>query len=367
LRILHVITDTNIGGAGRYLLNLLKQPAFGDFDVLIACPDGELAERIDARKWKRINISGRDVSFSLKLVPELMKIIKKEKADVVHTHSSLSARIAARTLGVPVVYTKHGMVRIPNAKGVIPGRTGPFKRSFNRLFAKMFSQKVIGVSQAICDELIESGIPEDMVVAIPNGIDLEEFKMTLREDSVRSKGPLVGTVARLDRSKALDVFLESAKIIVSSEPSTRFVIGGTGPLETELKDKIKQLRLEGFVNMVGFVDDVPSFLNSLDVYVLSSDYEGLGLAILEAMACGLPVVATNVGGVPEVVLDGETGFLVPPRQPRTMAQAIVRLLVDSDLAKTMGKVGRSRVEEVFDAKVMAEKTARVYRDLNCAE
>jgi len=141
------------------------------------------------------------------------------------------------------------------------------------------------------------------------------------------------------------------------------MIGGTGPLEEELRRKIRELKLEPYVRMAGFIEDVPSFLSELDVFVLPSDSEGIGLAIMEAMATGLPVVATAVGGVPEVVSDGQTGILVPPRQPKLLAQAIVRLLVDPDLARAMGAAGRNRVEALFDAKVMAERTVAVYRSL----
>jgi len=134
-------------------------------------------------------------------------------------------------------------------------------------------------------------------------------------------------------------------------------------MEDQLKAKIRELKLEPYVKMPGFVSDVPAFLAGLDIYVLSSDYEGIALALVEATASGLPVVATAVGGVPEVIVDGFNGLLVPPRQPKALAQAIVRLLVDPDLARRRGKAGRQRAEELFDAKVMAEKTVKVYEEV----
>lgn len=360
MRVLHVITDTNIGGAGRYLLNLLTRPIFKNANLFVACPRGELGDRFDKLGINRIDISGKDISFSLKLIPELMKVIRQVKPDVVHTHSSLSGRIASKFMRIPVVYTKHNLVRIPSPTGVKPSPAGYGKRLFTSLTTRMLADKVIGVSQGVYNELIESGIPRDMVVAIPNGIDLSGFEPRTK---LMEKGLLIGTVARLHPQKALDVFIDAAKLVLSSEPRARFLIGGTGPMEEQLKAKIKDMKLEPYIKMTGFVEDVPAFLKLLDVYVLSSLYEGLPLATLEAMAAGLPVVATEVGGVPEAVVDQQTGLLVPPKQSKLLAQAITRLVVDKELARAMGAAGRKRVEEFFNAGIMARKTLEVYQEV----
>ncbi len=392
MKVLHVITDTNIGGAGRYLLYLLPQPAFRGLDIGVACPDGELAGRLDAAGIRRLNISGRDISHSPRLTMELAALIKEEKPDIVHTHGSLSGRMAARLRRVPVVYTKHGQVRIPNERGMLPPRPGPFARFLNRIATRVLADRVIAVSEGVRRELEESGVSPAMITAILNGIDISPYKRRARRPSTRSSARssaraltqpptepstqsadgqdgtdrrsfLIGTLARLSPPKGIDTMIEAAKIVIASYPSVRFVIAGTGPLETDLSRKVRDLRLEPYVRMPGFVDDVPGFLAGLDLYVLPSDTEGTPLALIEAMAAGLPVVATRVGGVPEVVIDGVTGLLVPPRQPKALAQAIVRLLVDPDLAKSMGASGRERAETVFDAKVTAEKTVEVYRDV----
>ncbi len=436
MKVLHIITDTNFGGAGRYLTYLLSQPAFDGIDVCVACPDGELGKRLDAMGVRRIAISGRDVSYSSRLTRELYALLGRERPDLVHTHSSLSGRIAARFRRIPVVYTKHGETPGGRRLGralVKPGAAGssgsvrrtanPFGRLLQRTAARALSDKIIAVSGRVKDELVDSGIDPSMIVAIPNGIDLSPYKkvdgagagshpedVMLRAGSesgshagvpvssesgshasvpvssesashasvpvssesaryasvpagTQRRGFLIGGLARLSREKGLDVMLDAAKLVLASEPSARFVIGGSGPLEDEIRSRIRDLRLEPYVKMAGFVEDVPGFLSRLDMFVLPSDSEGIGLAVMEAMAAGLPVVATDVGGVPEVVSDGQTGILVPPRQPRLLAQAIVRLLVDPDLAKSMGIAGQNRVEALFDAKVMAERTVAVYRDL----
>lgn len=372
MKVLHVITDTNIGGAGRYLLYLLPQPAFRDVDIAVACPDGELSVRLEAAGIRRLNISGRDISFSPRLTRELAALVKAEKPDIVHTHGSLSGRIAARMRKIPVVYTKHGQVRTPDRRGIASSQAGPFTRLVNRVATRVLADRVIAVSDRVRKELEDSGIQPSMITVIPNGIDLSPYRQKAKRtskakaadaDAQGKRSFLIGTVARLSPEKGIDTLLDAAKIVVTSYPSARFVIAGTGPLERELAQKVRDLRLENCVRMVGFVDNVPGLFSGLDLYVLPSDTEGIPLALLEAMAAGLPVVATRVGGVPEVVVDGVTGFLVPPRQPKALAQAIVRLLVDPDLAKSMGASGRERAESMFDARVTAERTVQVYRDV----
>lgn len=372
MKVLHVITDTNIGGAGRYLLYLLPQPAFRDVDIAVACPDGELSVRLEAAGIRRPNISGRDISFSPRLTRELAALVKAEKPDIVHTHGSLSGRLAARMRKIPVVYTKHGQVRTPDRRGIASSQAGPFTRLVNRVATRVLADRVIAVSDRVRKELEDSGIQPSMITVIPNGIDLSPYRQKAKRtskakaadaDAQGKRSFLIGTVARLSPEKGIDTLLDAAKIVVTSYPSARFVIAGTGPLERELAQKVRDLRLENCVRMAGFVDNVPGLFSGLDLYVLPSDTEGIPLALLEAMAAGLPVVATRVGGVPEVVVDGVTGFLVPPRQPKALAQAIVRLLVDPDLAKSMGASGRERAESMFDARVTAERTVQVYRDV----
>lgn len=369
MKVLHVITDTNIGGAGRYLLYLLSQPAFEPHVVIVACPDGELQKRLDAAGICRIPISGRDISHSLRLTREILRLVREEDPDVIHTHGCLSGRIAGRVARIPVVYTKHGQVRPHLAPGVAPPPTNPIRKLINRLATEALADRIVAVSAGVQRELVESGVKASMIATICNGIDLAAYSPKSKTGSRRKSasqqkpGVLVGTVARLHSSKALDVFLDAARLVLAAEPSARFVIGGTGPEEERLKAKVRDLRMEPYVKMPGFVADVPEFLSKLDIYVLSSDHEGIGLAVLEAMAAGLPVVATAVGGVPEAVLDGVNGILIPPRQPKALAHAIVRLVVDPDMARTMGIAGRARAEELFDARVMAEKTVNVYRRL----
>ncbi len=378
MKILHVITDTNFGGAGRYLTYLLPQAAFQDHEILVACPDGELGRRLDDMGIRRIPISGRDVSFSGHLASELTQLMRRERPDVVHTHGVFSGRIAARLTGTRIVYTKHGST---GRRGVVaelrPHRPRRLKKFLNACAGRMFSDAIIAVSAGVAEGLVEAGVERKRVTVIRNGINLTDYSSVaarrfgtapgaapLAASIGARRGFVVGTMARFDPQKGLDVLIDAAKIVLPAVPSVRFVIAGAGPIEAELVARIRRQRLESVVKMTGFVDDAPGFLAGLDVYVAPSRSEGLGLAIIEAMASGLPVVATSAGGIPEVVEDGRTGILVTPGEPAALAQGIVRMLVDPQLAKKMGHAGRARAEEMFDAAVMAEETMKVYRKVS---
>ncbi|MDI6893219.1 MAG: glycosyltransferase [Bacillota bacterium] len=360
MRVLHIITDTNVGGAGRYLLNLLGSRAFAGLDVTVACPQGELARRVDALGVSRMEVSGRDVSWSWPLLRELHAAIRRLRPHVVHTHASLAGRVAARLGGVPVVYTKHNVVRIPTAAGVVPPAAGPAKRLFNRWSGRLLADRVIAVSGAVGMQLAEAGFDPRRVVTIPNGIDLRPF-VGVEARRERPLGYRVGTAARLTYQKGLDILIEAAARVVAGEPRARFVIGGEGPERPRLEEMIRARGLEGRVTLAGFVQDVPAFLAGLDIYVLSSRYEGLPLATLEAMAAALPVVATDVGGVAEAVVDGVTGLLVPPGDAAALAAAILALLRDPERVRSLGRAGRQRVEAQFDCELMAARVVDVYR------
>ncbi len=354
MKILHIVTDTNFGGAGQYLLYLLTQPAFHKVDVKVACPDGELARRLNIAGINRVPISGKDISFSFGLTLELKRLIRDVKPDIVHTHSCLSGRISAKLSRIPVVYTKHGQVK--------PVR-GRLKKWLNRVMSDVFSDGIIAVSQKVYRELVASGVKPSRVVCVMNGIDVSAFTpKDARHLSGQSpkRNIVVGTAARLDPVKALDVLIDAARMVMNSLPEARFLIAGAGPMEETLKTKIQTTRLEPYIKMLGFVDDMKQFLSGLDIFVLCSRQEGLGLSALQAMAAGLPVVATDVGGLPEAVINDETGFLVPPGDAKLLAQAIVRLAIDPDMAAQMGVMGRKRVEQFFDSKEMAENTMNLY-------
>jgi glycosyltransferase involved in cell wall biosynthesis len=223
----------------------------------------------------------------------------------------------------------------------------------------------ICASEAIRRMLIGDGVPADHVVTIHEGIDLGRVAAAPRADLhadlwLPHHAPIVGNVAALVPHKGQRHLIEAAAIVVKKVPDARFVIAGEGELRPVLERQIKDHRLEKHVFLTGFRPDILSVHKGFDIFVMSSVTEGLGTSLLDAMACGKPVVATTAGGIPEVVVDGTTGFLVPPRNHEAMADAIVALLLDESLRGRMAAAGEARVRDRFSAERMVQETLALY-------
>ena len=200
-------------------------------------------------------------------------------------------------------------------------------------------------------------MPGNRVVLLRNGIDTQRFAFA----GPCRTGPAV-IVARLCADKDLVTLLQAVALVLRDAPDFRLLIAGDGPCKYELQQLASELKLTSHVQFVGAVHDVPSLLRQARLYVLSSISEGVSLTLLEAMASGLPVVATRVGGTPEVVADGVTGLLVPPRDPPALAAALLRLHRDHPLASRLGAAGRRRVVESFDIGRMVAGYEELYVD-----
>ncbi|HYF93310.1 MAG TPA: glycosyltransferase family 4 protein [Symbiobacteriaceae bacterium] len=351
-RVLHVCSDTNIGGAGRYVLSLLTQPAVaGRFDTAVACPEGDLATAVRRAGVPVFLYPGANRSFSWQAVRSLAAHMRAWRPQVVHTHGSLAGRVAAAVAGARIVYTKHGLAAAEEQAIQVRG-AGRFAK---KAAVALFADRIVAVSEAVKRALVAQGAAPSRVVVIPGGVDLHEYG-----SPVRLVPGVLCSLGRLQTEKGFDILLRAMRDL---QGEARLLLGGEGLLQEELPRLAAELGVAGAVEFRGFVADVPSFMSEAGVFVLSSRSEGLGLVVVEAMAAGRPVVATRVGGVPEVVVDGVTGLLVPPEDPGALAGAVRRLLSDPDLAARMGEAGRRRAREVFSASRTAELTAALYEEL----
>jgi glycosyltransferase involved in cell wall biosynthesis len=227
---------------------------------------------------------------------------------------------------------------------------------------------IIAISNGVKEVLIKDGIPANKISIVHSGVDAGRFRgikgdYILREFSVPSKAPILGNVAYLEENKGQEYLIQAMVEVVKKHPEARLFILGEGRLESRLKALVKKLLLEKNIIFTGLRDDVGAFLNIFDLLVVSSVEEGLNSTILDALALEVPVVATNAGGIPEIITQGETGTIVPCANHEALAAGILWMLSHPDQARAMAKKGHKRVEEKFSNKSMVEKNILIYQFL----
>jgi len=351
------------------------------YDLTLACAEGPyLPEFREAGyRVKTLSISpGLNVFHHLFSLVQIYRFIKREKFDIVHTHTPVAAfiaRLAARMAGTPyIVNTVHGFYFHENMSS-IP------RKIFVAL--ERFAGRVTGLTFCESDEDLETAVrericPADRIIAIGNGANLKKFDLSLLDtarNSVRDElglardADVVGIVGRIVERKGFVEFVRSMPRVLEAKPDTRFLIVGDAlPSDNDsVKDEIKRLvdslRIKDKVVFAGLRLDIAEVLSAMDVFVLPSYWEGMPGVVLEAMAMARPVVTTRVRGCREVTVDGETGILVPPRDVEALADAIIRLLSDKELAHRMGRAGRKRVEERFDRDKIVRKQLDAFAEL----
>lgn len=294
----------------------------------------------------------------------LVQLFRREKPDVVHTHTSKAGflgRLAARLAGVPLIL--HTIHELPQ-NSVRSRKAKMIYRLLERLAAR-WAHHLVTVSYANERQILAEGICSPArLTTIREGLELEKYHPRMTANEVRRslgippEALVIGTAARLEPAKGYGYLLDAFEIIRASRPDTWLVCAGTGHLETELR-----ARAGTQVIFTGWVDDLISTIAAYELFVLSSLYEGLGIVLIEAMALGRPVVSTAVGGTTDVVVDGVTGYLVPPRNPQVLAERVLKLLGDPARRAAFGAAGRERVEREFRAAVADDAMLALYKRL----
>jgi glycosyltransferase involved in cell wall biosynthesis len=282
----------------------------------------------------------------------LQRRFRKSRTDAVITVGAgdkmFWGRLAARLAGVPVICSALHSTGWPDGVGRLNRTLTPLTDAF------------IAVAQDHAQFLINwEGFPRDRVFMIPNGVDTDRFcpnpaaRSAFRQSlQVPDDAPLVGIVAALREEKNHHQFLSAARDVLRLHPDTRFVIVGDGPMRSAIEQEINDLGLKRFVYLLGTRSDTPDILAALDVFALTSKNEANPVSILEALACGIPVVSPNVGSIHETVLDGQTGFLTKPGSSEETADAIVRLLGNKTLATSLGRNGREHMRHSWSLSAM---------------
>ncbi|HEX2438002.1 MAG TPA: glycosyltransferase family 4 protein [Methylomirabilota bacterium] len=367
IRLLFVLTSPDRGGVEEVVLALLRRLDPDEFRLALAAP----RPLLDAfgPDLTGLPIDTEDVAVEnplhLRELTRLSRVMRRVRPDVVNAHLFRATALAAplgRWHGARVVETYHGREGWRRAE-----RAGTFLP--DRLVAR-FVHHVIAVSDAARRFLIEGkGYPAGKISVIPNGRDLSVFQpgtgraAVRRELALDEPVPLVGVVGRLEPQKGHAYLLEAWPSVLREFPRARLLLAGDGTLRAALQAQARALGTGESVIFAGFRPDVPRLLDAVDLLCLPSLYEGMPLTAIEAGAMARPVVATAVDGTPEVVVDGETGRLVPPASPAPLAAALLDLLRDPAGARRMGRAARERALERFDLGRQVEETARVYRRL----
>src|SRR3954470_18648454 len=344
------------GGQNQVLLTVLGMRAMGHRAMLVAHPAGELRQR--AQEGLELVPLTPKTEMDLSAAWRLSRAIKRLQPDIIHAHDPHGVAMAALALSMSTQLAKPPLVA---------ARRVDFHLKGNALSRWKYRQVdcFICASNAVRQMLVADGVPAARAVTVHEGIDLGHVDAAppadLHVDLWLPHGaPIVGNVAALVPHKGQRHFIEAAAIVVKRVPDARFVIAGEGELRPLLERQIKEHHLEKHVFLAGFRPDILSVHKGFDIFVMSSVTEGLGTSLLDAMACGKPIVATTAGGMPEVVRDGETGILVPPRDDEGLAAAIVTLLKDEKLRRAMGAAGERRVRDCFSSERMVQDTLKLY-------
>jgi glycosyltransferase involved in cell wall biosynthesis len=369
IRVLYLIGGGEFGGAEQHLLGLVNNLDTHQFHPQVAVfYEGEFSARV-----RRLGIPITVLQSDRKALGGLNPVrglIQDWRPHVIHTHgvrANLIGRLANRQEGSPakLVTTVHSILSLdyPNV----------WKRLLFASFERAtwpFVDHFILVSQAMKRDHLKKGLPESKLSVIHNAIELPERptehvpQTSLRELlGVGDDVTIVGTVARLHTVKGHTYLLKAIKQVVAERQDVVFPWIGDGDLYEALQKEARELGVDRYIRMLGFRQDVPDLLPQLDLFVLPSLSEGLSVAILEALAVGVPVIATAVGGSPEVIDSGKDGLLVPPADPNALAESICLLVKDKELRTRLAKAGQEMVYRRFTLPRLVRETTDVYKKL----
>ncbi len=357
MRIVHLDTASELRGGQHQLLLLARGLREHGHQQLIVCPE-ESALEMHARREKLqvFALPEHDPGHAHGII-QLRRQLLWEPFDILHAHDGRGQTIAwLASLGMPARRVASRRVTF------LPGRLATHRLKYGGT-----CHAIIAVSQFVRGLLIKCGVPESKIEVIPDGIEMPagaptaDWRAGLRARwGFGAEEFLVGHVGAFTREKGQDVAVEAALLLAEKLPKFRLLLAGDGPERSSAQIQARAREAKGRVRLLGHVDDLSGFMDSLDLFIMPSRAEGLGSAALVAMAHGLPVVATRVGGLPEIVEEGKTGWLVPPESPAALAETIAAAAGDRGRLEQLGSNARKRAHQ-FSVDIMLERTESLYR------
>ncbi|MFA5410564.1 MAG: glycosyltransferase family 4 protein [Candidatus Omnitrophota bacterium] len=363
MNIIQLTSHLDIGGISSYVLTLGKGLKKRGHNLYVATSSGELLGRLREEGVTYIPIPIKTKSeLSPKVfisLVKLLKVTKEKNIDIIHAHTRVTQVLAcllSRYSGKPFISTCHGF----------------FKRRLSRRIFPCWGKKVIAISGQVKEHLVKDfGVEEEKIKIIHNGIDIERYtkhdarySIQKRKELGLSSAPVIGIIARLSDVKGHVYLLEAMKSVLENMPQAQLLIVGKGRMQRELAGLSRQLGIKRSVFFIPPVLDTAEILPVMDVFVMPSLKEGLGLALMEAMAQGLAVVGSRVGGIKSLIQDGKNGILVEPADVAGLSEAILRLLNDAKKRADLGVDARNFIRESFSQEEMIKETEGVY--LECA-
>jgi len=355
IKLVQIITSLGYGGAERLLFDLVRNLDKKNYDVSVVCVvrGGPLVKEFE-NLGIDVKIIGKPTKLGLGAVYKIYKYLKVKKPKIVHTHlfgGDTWGRMAAILARAPVIISTEHNINLDE---------GFIKRVFKRFLSGLTTQ-IIAVSQAVKDYSVKTDrINPDKIEVIYNGVDLKKF-YNPRPEFFANKIPVIGVIARLDEQKGHRYLLEALARIKDYNFEVWLV--GDGSLKNKLAKQAEALSIKNKVKFFGAKDDVRPILDKIDLFVLPSLWEGLGIAVLEAGAAARPVISTKVGGVPEIISDKKTGLLVEPKDPAGLAEAIKWILENQLKAQTMALALQKEVKEKFSLEKMVKEYDSLYQSL----
>jgi glycosyltransferase involved in cell wall biosynthesis len=362
LSVMQVIGDSAVGSAERHLLDLVQGLCSLGVDIEVVCPQpGPLSQQLTTRNVRVQYIdmvrswSGDEYVLDGRAVRHLISLLRQKQPDVVHSHlypAYLHASIAAQQVGIrAIVQTAHTLVARPG----------------DGILSYLTAARTIAVSRAAARPLAHVGVPAERIEVIYNGVGPEHFEndreaqQRVRTELHLKRGPIIGVVSQLSSEKGIDVLLYAVQRLIRVFPGVTVLIIGDGPQATKLQQLAQQLGLDSTVHFLGERSDIPILNRLLDLFVLPSHEEASPMALLEAMAAGRAVIATAVGGTPELVTHGVDGWLVPPDDSQALTQAMLALLEDPSRRATLVVAAYRKVATQFTCDRMIQQTLSFYQ------
>ncbi|NLG32557.1 MAG: glycosyltransferase family 4 protein [Syntrophomonadaceae bacterium] len=366
IRLLHVIGGGEVGGAEELVLTMMKLIDREKFEphLVCLCP-GPFAALAEASGFKSTVIPMKH-KLDITTITPVREYLRKNRIGIVHSHgvrANLVARVAAKRESLPVVTTVHSVLRYD-----YPSAVEAFLARWLTMITNRYTDRFIAISKAIEDEIHKMGVPAHKVQVIYNGLDLTKFKAPGNPGEIKRNlkldpnRPIVSMISRLHPVKGHEYFIRAAYEVLKSEVNAQFLIIGEGDYRARIEQWVDELGIKDSVIVPGYYSPIEDIYAISDILCVPSIMEGLGMVILEAMNFNVPVIASNTGGIPEIIHDGVDGLLVQPKDYLSLARNIIKVLNDRQLAARLIAHGQKKVQS-FTLETMTRRVENIYLEL----